>query len=129
MKEYDFMSVVMYPDLKNRREFVHQCWKIAKAKENEELKKAVCSDPFFYLTISDILVLLQTHDDKTITFILELSCKLHVETDIAYKLISIKEQQVDKNQHSAVELLDFVSVMVANKRAEGKKIDDIDTEI
>ena len=26
---YDFMSVVMYPDLKNRREFVHDCWLIA----------------------------------------------------------------------------------------------------
>ena len=27
--KYDFMSVVMYPDLRNRREFVHDCWMIA----------------------------------------------------------------------------------------------------
>ena len=58
--DFDFMSVVMYPDLKNRREFVHKCWKIAKAKDNEELKRAVCSDAFFYLTRTDILVLLQS---------------------------------------------------------------------
>lgn len=45
MKEFDFMSVVMYPELNNRREFVHNCWRIAKAKENEELKRAVASDP------------------------------------------------------------------------------------
>jgi hypothetical protein len=32
MDEYDFMSVVMYPELKNRREFVHDCWVIAKAQ-------------------------------------------------------------------------------------------------
>lgn len=31
MQEYDFMSVVMYPDLKNRREFIHDCWVIAKS--------------------------------------------------------------------------------------------------
>lgn len=27
--KYDFMSVVMYPDLRNRREFIHDCWMIA----------------------------------------------------------------------------------------------------
>jgi len=82
----------MYPDLKNRREFIHQCWKIAKAKENEEFKRAVCSDPFFFLTREDILILLQTHDDNMITFVLELGCKLLIDDDLSYKLISIKEQ-------------------------------------
>lgn len=47
--KYDFMSIVMYPDLKNRREFVHDCWSIAKATENEELKLAITNDKFFYL--------------------------------------------------------------------------------
>jgi hypothetical protein len=41
INEYDFMSTVLYPTLKNRREFIHDCWTIAKAKENSELKMAV----------------------------------------------------------------------------------------
>ena len=118
MIEFDFLSIVMYPSLKNRREFVHHCWKIAKAKENEELKRAVCSDQYFYLSRNDILVLLQTSDDDMITFILELDCKLHIDSDIAYKQIAIKHQQVDFNQHSTVELLDFVSVLITNKRID-----------
>lgn len=87
MDEYDFMSVVMYPDLKNRREFIHDCWTIAKAKENDELKIAVSLDQFFYLTREDLLVLLKTHDNKMITHILKHSCKLHIIEDIGYKLI------------------------------------------
>ena len=55
MTEYDFMSVVMYPDLKNRREFIHDCWIIAKSTENEELKYAVSKDAYFYLTRDDLL--------------------------------------------------------------------------
>ena len=50
ISKYDFMSIVMYPDLKNRREFVHDCWSIAKATENDELKLAVTNDKFFYLS-------------------------------------------------------------------------------
>ena len=46
---YDFMSVVMYPDLKNRREFVHDCWLIAQGRDNEELKMALSRDPYFYV--------------------------------------------------------------------------------
>ena len=126
MQEYDFMSIVMYPDLKNRREFVHDCWIIAKAKENLELKIAVSSDPFFYLTREDLLILLRSHDNHMITHMLELGCKLHIDSDIGYKLISIKNQQVDKNQHSTIELLDFVSVMIENKRMDNQ---DLDSEI
>jgi hypothetical protein len=85
MQEFDFLSIVMYPSLKNRREFVHHCWKIAKAKENEELKRAVCSDEYFFLSRTDLLILLQTSDDNMITFILEMGCNLLIDTDIAYK--------------------------------------------
>jgi len=63
MQDYDFMSVVMYPDLKNRREFIHDCWLIAKACDNVELKVAVANDSSFYLTRDDLLVLLITHDE------------------------------------------------------------------
>jgi hypothetical protein len=57
---YDFMSIVMYPTLNSRREFVHDCWMIAKATENEELKLAISIDPYFYLTRDDLLALLRT---------------------------------------------------------------------
>lgn len=126
MDEYDFMSVVMYPDLKNRREFVHDCWIIAKAKENDELKVAVSQDQFFYLTREDLLQLLKSHDNKMITHILRTNCKLHIIEDIGYKLIMIKGQQVDKNQHTPVQLLDFLSVMIENKRDNNY---DLDSEI
>jgi hypothetical protein len=112
MDDYDFMSIVMYPDLKNRREFVHDCWTIAKAKENDELKIAITLDSFFYLTREDLLHLLTSHDNKMITHILRTSCKMHILEDTGYILIMIKGQQVDKNQHTEVELLDFLSVMI-----------------
>jgi hypothetical protein len=61
--EYDFMSVVMYPELKKRREFVHDAWLIAKQTENTELKIAISNDPYFYISRDDILILLKTKDD------------------------------------------------------------------
>jgi len=60
----------MYPELKSRREFVHNCWVIAKATENEELKISLSKDPFFYQTREDLLELLTTHDDKMITHLI-----------------------------------------------------------
>jgi hypothetical protein len=54
MFEYDFLSVVMYPDLKNRRLFVHDAWLIAKYTENFELKFAISKDPYFFITRDDI---------------------------------------------------------------------------
>lgn len=87
VKEYDFMSAVLYPTLKNRRDFIHYCWVIAKKKENTELKMAIVKDPFFYLTRDDLLSLLRTHDDEMITTILKLNCKLLISEDIGYKLI------------------------------------------
>jgi hypothetical protein len=44
INEFDFMSIVMYPDLEDRREFIHHCWIIAKATDNNELKMAVSRD-------------------------------------------------------------------------------------
>jgi hypothetical protein len=117
------MSVVMYPDLKNRREFVHDCWIIASSCENDELKVAISNDKFFYLTRKDLLVLLLTHDNKIITHVLKRNCKLYLDDDISYKLIAIKEQQVDNKQHSPVMLTDFLSVMVMSKREEQFKHD------
>ena len=84
------MSVVMYPDLKNRRDFIHDCWLIAKASENVEFKLAITSDMYFYLTRNDILELLKTHDDFMITHVLDTNCKLLCSEDISYKLIAIK---------------------------------------
>lgn len=60
LTHYDFMSIVMYPTLNSRREFVHDCWMIAKATENDELKLAISRDPYFYLTREDLLALLKT---------------------------------------------------------------------
>jgi hypothetical protein len=94
---YDFMSVVMYPDLRNRREFVHDCWVIAKLTENAELKMAISHDPYYYLTVDDLFNLLKTHDNDMITHILEIKAMLLCNEDITYKLVSVKRQQVDKN--------------------------------
>jgi len=88
--EYDFMSIVMYPDLKHRREFVHDCWTIAKACENEELKLGISRDPYFYLEREDLLVLLRTRDNMMITHILKSQCNLVLVDDISYKLVQIK---------------------------------------
>jgi len=66
----------MYPELKSRREFVHNCWVIAKATENEELKISLSKDPFFYQTREDLLELLTTLDDKMITHLIEINVKL-----------------------------------------------------
>ena len=49
ISDYDFMSVVMYPELQKRRDFVHDAWLIAKNAENTELKIAISNDPFFYI--------------------------------------------------------------------------------
>ena len=116
VQKYDFMSVVMYPDLNNRREFVHDCWIIAKASENDELKLAISGDEYFFLTREDLLELLKSHDDFMITHILKTDCKLLCVDDISYKLIAIKHGQVDKNQMTIVRMTDFISVLLMNKR-------------
>ena len=116
MMDFDFLSLVMYPELKNRREFVHDSWTIAKACENDELKLSILNDPYFYLDRNDLLTLLATHDNKMITHILNLGCMLHIKADISYKLVAIKHAQVDKNQHTPITMTDFVSILIENKR-------------
>ena len=90
IQKYDFMSVVMYPDLKNRRDFIHDCWIIAKETENEELKLSITGDKYFFLTREDLLELLKTHDNKMITHILNTDCMLQCKEDISYTLIAVK---------------------------------------
>lgn len=47
INDYDFVSLVMYPELQKRRDFVHDAWLIAKISENSELKLAVSKDNYF----------------------------------------------------------------------------------
>lgn len=114
--DYDFMSVVMYPELKKRREFVHDAWLIAKLTENMELKIAISNDPYFYITRDDILQLLKTKDDQMIQHMLKNEITLHIREDVSYKLVKIKGAQVNQNQQTVVQLIDFISVLVNNKR-------------
>lgn len=116
--DFDFMSLVMYPELKNRREFVHNTWFVAKITENTELKLAVSNDQYFYITRDDILKLVETKDDKMIQHMLKNEIMLHIREDISYKLVKIKDGQVNSNQQTIVKLVDFISVLVSNKRSD-----------
>jgi hypothetical protein len=98
MLDFDFMSLVMYPELKNRREFVHNTWFVAKMTENTELKLAVSNDQYFYITRDDILKLLETQDDQMIQHMLKNDIMLHIREDVSYKLVKIKDGQVNSNQ-------------------------------
>ena len=49
-----------------------------------------------------------------------------IEEDVSYKLVAIKHAQVDKNQMTPLKLIDFVSVMVLNKR---KDKDDFSSKV
>ena len=73
---YDFLSVVMYPDMKNRRLFVHDAWLIAKYTDNFELKMAISNDPYFFITREDIFQLIKTHDDTMIEHMLKIQVAL-----------------------------------------------------
>ena len=90
MFKYDFLSVVMYPDLKNRRLFVHEAWLIAKNTENSELKMAISKDPYFFITREDILQLIKTEDNDMIEHMLNIRVSLQIQEDISYKLVYIK---------------------------------------
>ena len=114
--ETDILSVLMYPQMSARRKFVHRCWVIAKTTEDNDLKVAVASDPYFQLGRSDLLILLKTKDLKLIQFILEQECKLTVTQDDSFKLISIKKSQMDHNSLTNIRLIDFLSVIIMNKR-------------
>lgn len=76
IKNYDFMSVVMYPELKNRREFIHDAWCIAQGTANMELMLAVSADDYFYMTREDCLELLKTESHEMISHLLKSDCML-----------------------------------------------------
>lgn len=88
--EYDFLSVVMYPEMKCRRQFVHDAWLIAKYTENFELKMYISKDPHFYITRDDILQLIKTQDNDMIEHMLKIGVFLQIQEDISYKLVWIK---------------------------------------
>ena len=73
---YDFMSIVMYPDLSNRREFIHDCWVVAQNCNNEEFKIELTKDPFFYLTREDLLQILKNNESHMIDHLIDSKCKL-----------------------------------------------------
>lgn len=51
---------------------------------------------------------------------------LHINEDVSYKLVKIKGAQVNFNQQTIVQLVDFISVLVLNKREdEFDSLDDI----
>lgn len=102
IKKYDILSVVLYPDLKNRRLFVHDAWNIAKLSENMDLKMAISSDPYFYITRQDIYLLIKTKDDELIEHMLTNKVHLKIEENISYTLVGIKGGQVDAKQQTPV---------------------------
>ena len=53
-----------------------------------------------------------------ITHILKNGCNQLLQEDISYKLVSIKSEQVDKNQMTPIKLTDFLSVLVESKRED-----------
>ena len=116
------MSVVMYPDLENRRNFVHDIFVIALKRQNEELKMALSRDPYFYIKRKELLVLLQTNDINMIKHLISLECNLNISSDSSFKLIAIKEAQVKKNSMTTLSFLDFISVMIENKRDNNANI-------
>ena len=121
----DFMTLVMYQDQKKRRDFVHDAWVVAKLCENTELKIAVCKDPYFYITRDDILLLLHTTDHNVINMMLANKVMLHITEDASYKMVKIKDGQVDQNQQTMVTLVDFLSVLVQQKRVDGSETNEV----
>ena len=93
--KYDFETLVLLPEGKKRREFVHDCWVIAQASENQEFMKSISLDPSFFITRDDLLQLLQMKDDKMITHLLKKDIFLNIREDVSYKLVKIKETEVD----------------------------------
>lgn len=87
INEYDFFSIIIYPDLKARKSFVHDAWEIAKFTENFELKMIIVQDPNFYLNRDDIFQLVHTEDNEMIEEILRLGVMLEIQDDISYKLV------------------------------------------
>lgn len=61
-------------------------------------------------------MLLKTQDNLIIDLLLKIQCKLLIQEDASYKLVMIKKGQVNTHQQTTLRLVDFISVMVTNKR-------------
>ncbi len=116
INEYDFFSIIIYPDLKARKQFVHDAWEIAKFTENFELKMIIIQDPNFFLTREDIFQLVHTEDNEMIEEILKNDIMLEIQDDISYRLVSIKNSKVDQKLHTTIKLVDFLSVIIQNRK-------------
>lgn len=77
---------------------------------------ALSKDAYFFLNRDDLLTLLVANDTAMIIHLIRSGCNLHLNSDQGYKLIAIKHAQVDKNQMTPIKFLDFLSVMIDNKR-------------
>lgn len=63
-------------------------------------------------------MLLKTKDDQMIQHMLKNEIMLNIREDVSYKLVKIKGSQVNHNQQTVVQLIDFISVLVNNKRED-----------
>ena len=93
--KYDILQVIIYPDLKLRKMFVHNAWTIAKFTDNFDLKLAVSQDPYFCITREDIFHLVHTLDDIMIEHMLKTEVKLEIQEDAGFVHVSIKKAKVD----------------------------------
>ena len=78
LHKYDFLSIIIYPDLIARKLFVHDAWVIAKYTECYEFKMTVINDKFFYITRDDIFQLIHSDDDEIIDYMLKIEVKLEL---------------------------------------------------
>ena len=111
----NFMTLIMYPELEQRRSFVHDAFFIAKTSENIELKIALLIDPYMYIEKRDIELLIFSDDHDMIDLTLRHPVNMHI-TNTGYRLIKVKEGQVDNKQMTDMHLNDFLLNLIANKR-------------
>jgi len=62
--------------------------------------------------------MLKTRDNHVINLVLDKEVNLHIQEDEGYKIVDFKGGQVNSNQQTVVRLVDFISVMVSNKRED-----------
>lgn len=120
----DFMTLIMYPELDQRRTFVHDAFYIAKISENLELKIAILIDPYMYIEKRDIELLIFSDDHDMIDLTLRHPVKMHI-TNTGYRLIKIKEGQLDFKQMTDMHLNDFLLNLVHNKRKNKFAISEV----
>ena len=84
---FDFITIVMYEELRARRDFIHDCFLIAQATQSNELMSAITQDPHFYVTRDDMFELLRSENHAIISRLLEMSCKYLITEDKGYYLV------------------------------------------